>query len=138
MNRELRHRIALVSFGFAICLATGAASLLLSVSLPPHGIVYGSAHTCTASVIENNDACYSRTRYEPMPGFKPRFVGVGDHPFFLRTIFIATADADGYYSISLPAGHYLIPGYFDGGPRELDVVAGKKVEADFQVWRLPQ
>src|SRR5437588_12652186 len=95
VDRELRHRLALIGVGLAMCLVIGATSLALSISLSPHGIVFGTVHTCTASIIENNDACSSRIRYEPIPGSKPRFVGVADQPLFIGTTFIATADADG-------------------------------------------
>jgi len=138
VNRERPRRATLIGSLFATFLVIGATSLVLLVGVHPRGIVYGRIHTCDASVIVNNDACYSRIRYEPVQGFKLRFVGIGDSPIFIGTTSTATTDADGYYSISLPVGHYLIPGYFDGGPRALDVIAGKKAEADFQLWRLPQ
>lgn len=51
---------------------------------------------------------------------------------------MAMTDSRGYYSISLPAGHYTIPLYIDGGPKELNVIAGQEVQADFEVVRLPQ
>jgi hypothetical protein len=85
------------------------------------------------SVTVNNDACYSRRHYEAIPGAKLEFVRSSDN-----SSFTAVTDSRGYYSISLPAGHYTIPLFVDGGPKELNVVAGHQVEADYQVWRLPQ
>ena len=48
------------------------------------------------------------------------------------------ADSRGYYAITLPAGHYTTPMFIDRGPTELNVIPGQQVEADYEVWNLPQ
>ena len=107
--------------------------LLLRTTLSPEAKVYGSVHICDISPIVNGDACYSRRRYEPVAGAKLQFVRTDD-----SGVFVAITNSMGDYSISLPAGHYRVANYIDGGPRELTVVAGQLTEADFEIWRLPQ
>jgi hypothetical protein len=114
VSKTVVGRVGLIGLGIGICLTVGLTTLVLSTTLSPHGVVYGSVHTCRISITMNNDACYARIRYAPMAGSKVRFVGVSDRPLFIGTTFMATTDTNGDYSISLPAGHYLLPGYFDG------------------------
>jgi len=117
----------------ATTFAAAVLSLLaLTNAFTPRGVVYGNVYRCAISPIVNNDACYSRRGYEPVAGAKLRFVRSDN------VVFTATGDSLGNYSISLPAGHYVVPGYFDAGPRQLTVIGGQRVEANYQIWRLPQ
>lgn len=116
----------------ALCAAAVLSLLELTNGLTPRGVVHGSVHRCGVSPVVNNDACYLRRGYEPVAGAKLQFVRSDD-----RVVFTAITDSLGSYSVSLPAGHYVVPGYFDGGPRELTVIGGQRVEADYQIWRLP-
>ena len=116
----------------AVCLAIGVFGLLLLNGLAPRGVVYGSVHICDFSVRVNNDICYSRSHYEAVPGAKVPFVRTSDN-----STFMAVTDSRGYYSISLPVGHYTIPLFVNSGPKELNLGAGERVEADFEAWRLP-
>jgi hypothetical protein len=127
----MKRRMPLLFLALAVCVAVGVSVLILN--LPPRGVVYGTVHICDMSVTVNNDACYSRHHYEAVSGAKLEFVRSSDN-----ASFTAVTDSRGYYSISLPAGHYTTPIFVDGGPKELNVVAGHQVEADYQVWRLPQ
>ena len=108
------------------------SGLLVLNGLAPRGVVHGSVHICDFSVSVNNDICYSRSRYEAVPGAKLPFVQTSDN-----STFTAVTDSRGYYSISLPAGHYTMPLFVDSGPKELNVIAGQQFEADFEEWRLP-
>jgi len=130
---RLKGRMSLLFVSVAVCLAVGVSGLFLLDRLSPRGVVYGTVHICDMSVIVNNDACYSRRHYEAVSGAKLEFVRTSDN-----SRFTVVADSNGYYSISLPAGHYTIPLFVDGGPKELNVIAGQRVEADYQVWRLPR
>jgi hypothetical protein len=119
--------------GAAICITVLLGGLLLTKALPPHGVVYGSVHRCDMSPIVRGDACSSRREYEPVAGANLEFVRTDDND-----VFVAVTDSAGNYSISLSAGHYRMQDYVDGGPRELTVISGQRIEADYQVWRLPQ
>jgi hypothetical protein len=130
---RMKDRLSLLLVALPVCFAVGLSGLFLLNNLSARGVVYGTVHICRMSVIVNNDACYSRVGYEAIPGAKIQFVRTGD-----SSRFTAVTDASGYYSISMPVGHYTIPLFVDGGPKELNVIAGHKLEANFQVWRLPQ
>jgi hypothetical protein len=132
MHMPVKLRIAPLLVATAACLAVGICGLFLLNGLAPRGVVHGSLHTCDYSVAVHNDICYSRSHYEATAGAKIPFVRTSDN-----STFTAVTDSRGYYSISLPTGHYKIPFYVDSGPKELDVIAGHQVEADFEVWRLP-
>lgn len=119
--------------GAATCLVAAVSLLLLASQFSPHGVVYGSVHRCDFSPVVNDDACNSRRGYETVPGAKLQFVRADSN-----VVIVAVTDSMGNYSISLPPGHYVVPGYWDGGPREVTVIAGQRVEADYQVQRLPQ
>jgi hypothetical protein len=43
---------------------------------------------------------------------------------------VAVTDSIGNYSVSLPAGHYLIRAFYLVGPHEVTLIAGQRVEAD--------
>jgi hypothetical protein len=116
----------------AACLAIGTFALLLLNGPPPRGVVHGSLHTCDFSIVVQDDICYSRKNYEAIAGANIPFIRTSDH-----STFTAVTDSRGYYSISLPAGHYTIPLFVDSGPRDLNVIAGHQVEADFEFWRHP-
>jgi hypothetical protein len=132
MQTGVKGRIEPLLVAIAACLAIGMAGLLVLDGLAPRGVVHGSLHACDFSVAVNNDICYSRSHYEAIAGAKIPFVRTSDN-----STSSAVTDSRGYYSISLPAGHYTIPLFIDGGPKELNVIAGQKLEADFQLWRLP-
>jgi hypothetical protein len=50
-------------------------------------------------------------------------------------VYVAVTDSMGKYSISLPAGHYFVKGYFaTASPGDVTVTAGQRIEDEFQYW----
>jgi hypothetical protein len=119
-----RRKVLFTLLAAAVCLVTLAVGLIVANGLAPRGVVYGSVHRC-------NWGCTSRI--EPLPAARLQFVRTSDN-----ASFAALADANGNYSVSLPAGHYRFAAFADAGPGQFDIRAGEKLEADYQVWALPQ
>jgi hypothetical protein len=66
----------------------------------------------------------------PVSGEKIQFARPSD-----GRVYVAVTDSAGKYSISLPAGHYVVKGYFATAlPGDVTVTAGQRVEDDFQYW----
>ena len=106
----------------AVCLAISAFGLVLD-GLTPRGVVHGRMQMCN----------WGGSPCEAFPRAKLIFLRASDN-----SRFTAVADSRGYYSIVLRAGHYTTPMFVDGGPLELNVIPDRQVEADYEIWRLPQ
>jgi hypothetical protein len=115
-------RLLLVAIVLAVVVVTLALMLALTDTFSPRGIVFGTFIRCQAW------ECWmdKNPRYEPEAGARIEFDRVGTN-----RKYVAVTDAKGTYSISLPAGHYVIRAFYLIGPHELTVIAGQSVEADF-------
>jgi hypothetical protein len=110
--------------GLALTVAASLLALAISDSFSPHGVVSGTVNRCLG--------CHTREN--------PRGIVVpatGDKIPFARStdgrVYVAVTDSTGKYSISLPAGDYIIKGFFPMiSPSEVTVTGGQRVEADFQ------
>jgi hypothetical protein len=128
--------------GLAVAVAACALALVLTDSLSPHGVLYGTFDRCAPVMRLKAEGTFSAALptcpeygwqdgprvVVPDPARKIPFVRTSDG----RT-YVAVTDSIGRYSISLPAGHYTIKGFFANiSPAQVIVTAGQRVEVDFQ------
>jgi hypothetical protein len=118
-----RRHLAQLLIGMAVCLVMGLSGLFLVNVLTPRGEVHGTARFCQ----------WGGSYCKPLPGATISLVRDSDH-----STYTVRADSKGWYSISLPAGHYTLHGFIDAGPRQLSAAADQRVLADYEVWSLPQ
>ena len=101
------------------------STLVLTDPFTPRGTVFGSFQRC--------ESCPQGHALHPQADVPIKFVRVGSN-----REYVAVTNSMGDYSVSLPAGHYLIGRaalYLVAvGPHDVTVIAGQPVEADFIAW----
>ncbi|GAC1478420.1 MAG: hypothetical protein PVSMB9_00870 [Candidatus Dormibacteria bacterium] len=129
-NRVLLMKVfqrVLIWLSIAVTLAGCAGSPLVAAKT---GTVSG--HVSTRACGGANRETVGFCQFQPAAGMTLSFRGVTD-----GKVRMASADARGFYTISLPAGTYQvgprdpIPAVSRAGPRLLTVMAGQSVTADF-------
>jgi hypothetical protein len=117
--------------------------LALTDSFSPHGVLSGTFDRCMVAARLDATrrlsagalpACAEPGQGDvvprviaPDPGRKIPFARTGD-----GRVFVVVTDSMGKYSISLPAGHYIVKGFFAFlAPADVTVTAGRRTEADF-------
>jgi hypothetical protein len=125
--------------GIAGILAASVVALVVTDSLSPHGVLFGRLNRCapvghySANYGDVLLACSTPGRHVIVAEARKKiqFGRAGD-----RRVYVAVTDSMGRYTASLPAGHYIIKGFFPFlSPAEATVTAGQRVEADFQyIW----
>jgi hypothetical protein len=108
-----------VGIAIAGAVAALALTLVLTDTFSPRGVVFGSFQECGLCPAQE------RTALRPSVGASIKFVRIGSN-----REYVAVTDSIGNYSVSLPAGHYLIRAFYLVGPHEVTVIAGQRVEAD--------
>jgi hypothetical protein len=118
--------------------AASVLALALTDSFSPHGVLFGTLNRCVPAGYSTNYgdvflACSTRGRHVIVPETRQKiqFAQPSD-----AWVYEAVTDSMGRYTISLPAGHYIIKGFFPFvSPAEVTVTAGQRVERDFlYIW----
>jgi hypothetical protein len=135
LTRLLGGQRLAIAIGLAAAVAAGALALWLTDSFSPHGVVYGTFMRCDAdgdprAIVAGCSGPNPRARFVPAAGAKVQLRRVAND-----RVYTAVTDPRGNYLISVPAGRYLLQGYFAPGQRaEVTVTAGQRVEFDLQYW----
>jgi hypothetical protein len=128
----------MAGLGLAGGVAASVLALALTDSLSPHGVLFGALNRCVPVGYSTNYgdaflACSTPGRHVIVPETRKKiqFARPSD-----GRVYVAVTDSMGRYTVSLPAGHYIIKGFFPFiSPAEVAVTAGQRAEADFvYIW----